>query len=182
MPPGSTFHHISFRSTILVSYLLLLQSFTFQSINQKYQKYYFTVYLSLSDLTFASNREGINNPFIALGACLFDCVCRYSVGCALSPTWLIPWFSKLGEILVLLCCITLSSSRKKPTHAQEVALLSPSLVLLLCSDLATLQLTESAFFPGMTPWNRMFLSLSFVTSWACIGFPLKRKGWCSKVA
>src|SRR6266536_2978277 len=34
---------------------------------------YFTVYLSLSDLTFASNREGIDNPFIALGAswCLF---------------------------------------------------------------------------------------------------------------
>ena len=46
--PGSIFHHISFRSTILVSYLLSLQSFTFCSINQKYQKYYFTVYLSLS--------------------------------------------------------------------------------------------------------------------------------------
>src|SRR6266511_3317567 len=30
--PGSIFHHISFRSTIL-------QSFTFQSIDQKYQKY-----------------------------------------------------------------------------------------------------------------------------------------------
>ena len=34
---------------------------------------------------------------------------------------MIPWFSKLREILTLLCCITLSSSRKKPTHAQEVA-------------------------------------------------------------
>ena len=34
---------------------------------------YFIVYLSLSDLTFASNREGIDNPFIALVAswCLF---------------------------------------------------------------------------------------------------------------
>ena len=30
--PGSTFHHISFRSTILVSYLLSLQSFTFRSM------------------------------------------------------------------------------------------------------------------------------------------------------
>ena len=30
--PGSIFHYISFRSTIL-------QSFTFRSINQKYQKY-----------------------------------------------------------------------------------------------------------------------------------------------
>jgi hypothetical protein len=39
----------------------------------------------------------------------------------LSPTGLIPWFSKLREILTLLCCITLSSSREKPTQAQEVA-------------------------------------------------------------
>ena len=71
--PGSIFHHTSFRFTILDSYLLFLQSFTFRSMNQKYQKYLFTVYLSLSDLTFASNREGIDNPFIALGAsgCLF---------------------------------------------------------------------------------------------------------------
>ena len=60
---------------------------------------------SLSDLTFANNREGIDNPFIALGAswCLFVQVfgglrvvsyCRYSVACALSPTGLIPWFPK----------------------------------------------------------------------------------------
>src|SRR4051812_49148114 len=47
--PGSIFHHISFRSTILVSYLLSLQSFTFRSINQKHQKYYFSVYPSISD-------------------------------------------------------------------------------------------------------------------------------------
>ena len=30
------------------------------------------------------------------------CLCRYSVTCALSPTGLIPWFSKLREILTLL--------------------------------------------------------------------------------
>ena len=62
--PGYIFHHISFWSTIL-------QSFTFRSINQKPQNIYFIfclVYLSLSDLTFPSDREGIDNPFIALGA------------------------------------------------------------------------------------------------------------------
>ena len=41
--------------------------------------------------------------------------------CALSPTGLIPWFSNRGKYLSLLCCITLSSSRKKPTQGQEVA-------------------------------------------------------------
>src|SRR5215216_479369 len=66
MAPGSIFQHISFRSTIL-------QSFTFQSINQKYQKY-LLYRLSISIRShFADNREGIDNPFIALGAscCLF---------------------------------------------------------------------------------------------------------------
>src|SRR3990170_5681337 len=120
MDPGSIFHHISFRSTILVSYLLSLQSFTFRSINQKYQKHYFTVYPSISDLTLQITVKGLTTPlsrWVQVGVCL----CRYLVACALSPTGLIPWFSKLREILTLLCCITLSSSREKPTQAQEVA-------------------------------------------------------------
>ena len=57
-----------------------------------------------------------------VGCKLFDCLCRYSATCSLSPTRLIHWFSKLREILTLLCYITLSSSREKPTQAQEVAL------------------------------------------------------------
>ena len=40
---------------------------------------------------------------------------------AWSPTGLIPWFSKLREILMLLYCITLSSSRENQRSAQEVA-------------------------------------------------------------
>ena len=93
MAPGSTFHHISYRSTSLVSYLFSLQSFTFRSINQKYQKYYFTVYPSLSDLTLQITMNGLTTPL----SCWFQvgvCLCRYSVACALSPTGLIPWFSK----------------------------------------------------------------------------------------
>ena len=53
-------------------------SYIFRSINQKTQKYLTEfylllcfrnlLYLSLSDLTFASDREGIDKPFIALGA------------------------------------------------------------------------------------------------------------------
>ena len=91
--PGSIFHHISFWSIILVSDLLSLQSFIFRSINQKYQKYYFVVYPSLSDLTLQITMKGLTTPlscWVQLGVCL----CRYSVACALSPTGLIPWFSK----------------------------------------------------------------------------------------
>ena len=77
MDPGSIFHHISFRSTIFhhISFQsTILQSFIFRSINQKPTNILSFVYLSLSDLTFACNREGIDNPFIALGAsCLIVC-------------------------------------------------------------------------------------------------------------
>ena len=71
--PGSIFHHISSRSTILVSYLLSLQSFNFCSINQKYQKYYFTIYPSLSDLTLQITLKGLTTPLShwVQGWCLF---------------------------------------------------------------------------------------------------------------
>ena len=42
---------------------------------------------------FANNHEGIDNPLPCwVQVCI--CLCRYSVTCALSPTGLIPWFSK----------------------------------------------------------------------------------------
>ena len=119
MTPGSTFHHISFRSTISVSYFLYFAIFTFCSINQKYQKYYFTVYPSLSDLTLQITVKGLTTPlsrWLQVGVCL----CRYSVTCMLSPTGLIHWFSKAEGNTYSTCCITLSSSREKPTQAQEV--------------------------------------------------------------
>ena len=59
MAPGSIFYHISFQSTFICI-------FTFRMYIVKYQKYIFLIILSLSDLTFASGREGIDNPFIAL--------------------------------------------------------------------------------------------------------------------
>ena len=87
MAPWSIFHHISFRSTILVFYLLPLQSFTFHSINQKYQKYYFTVYPSLSHLTLRITLKGLTTPLsrrLQVGVCL----CRYSVGCRVVSYWI----------------------------------------------------------------------------------------------
>ena len=53
----------------------------------------YLILLSLSDLTFASYREGIDNPFIALlrGSCLFVLVRGTFEE---PPTGLISWFSK----------------------------------------------------------------------------------------
>ena len=50
-------------------------------------------YLSLSDLTLQITVKGLTTPlsrWVQVGVCL----CTYSVACALSPTGLIPWFSK----------------------------------------------------------------------------------------
>ena len=63
-------YYISF---IYIASRLLFAIFTFQSIQQKYQKIF--ILLSLLDLTFASDREGIDNPFIAL-------VARFLIVCA----------------------------------------------------------------------------------------------------
>ena len=55
----------------LLSYKLSIYFFcifTFCIYIIKYQKYIYLILLSLLDLTFASGREGIDNPFIALVA------------------------------------------------------------------------------------------------------------------
>ena len=105
MAPGSISYHICFQSTFICI-------FTFCIYIIKYQKYIYLIILSLSDLTFASGHEGIDNPFIALVASsLFVCVGLWD----LLRSLLLDWYlgsQKLREILTLLCCITLSSSRK----------------------------------------------------------------------
>ena len=57
--PGSIFHHISFQSIFTLQSLLSIFIIKIPKI---------LILLSLSDLTFASNREGIDNPLITSGA------------------------------------------------------------------------------------------------------------------
>ena len=91
MAPGSIFHHISFRSTIL-------QSFTFLSINQKYQKYF----LSRLSISIRSHfckwpwRDW--QPIYRVGCKLFDYLCRYDL-CVVSY-WIDKLVLKLREILI----------------------------------------------------------------------------------
>ena len=117
MAPESLFRYIKVFSSVLSNLVYYFAIFTFQSIHQKYQKYllYYLYQISLLRVTV----KGLTTP-LSCWLHVFDCLCRYSVTCASSPTGLIPWFSKLMEILTLCCCITLSSSREKPTQAQEV--------------------------------------------------------------
>ena len=87
--------------------------FILQSLlSNLYHKNTKNILLSLSDLTFASGREGIDNPFISLVArFLFVCVGTRRLACNLLLDWYLG-SQKLREILTLLCCITLSSSRE----------------------------------------------------------------------
>ena len=119
MAPGSIFHHISFRS-------ILFCNLYFPIYTTKIPKRF--ILLSLLDLTFASDREGIDNPFIAL-------VARFFIVCAgtrrLACNLLLDWYlgsQKLREILTLLCCITLSSSREnqRMLKRQQEVFLAPS--------------------------------------------------------
>ncbi len=107
-------YNISFQSTIFAI-------FYFPIYKPKIPKIFTLPFIYLYHISLLQvTVKGLTTPlsrWVQVGVCL----CRYSVTCALSPTGLIPWFSKLREILTLLCCITLSSSREKPTQAQEVA-------------------------------------------------------------
>ena len=104
MAPGSTLHHISFRSTLFCNLYFLIYIIKIPKI--------FILLLSLSDLTFASGLEGIDNPFIALVA-RFLFVCAGTRDLRVTSYWIDTLvLKKLREILTLLCCITLSSSRK----------------------------------------------------------------------
>ena len=72
--PRVYLHHINL---LLLSYFLcyLLCLYFTLHLYHKNTKNIYLILLSLSDLTFASGREGIDNPFIALVASyLFVCV------------------------------------------------------------------------------------------------------------
>ena len=107
--PGSILHHISLSSTCQFLSPFILQSL-FSNLYNKIPKIF--ILLSLSDLTFSSGREGIDNPFIVLVArFLIVCVGTRRFACSLLLDWYLG-SQKLREILTLLCCITLSSSRE----------------------------------------------------------------------
>ena len=105
MAPGSIYYHICFQSTFICI-------FTFCIYITKYQKYIYFIILSLLDLTFASGREGIDNPFIALVASSqFVCVGAWDFWGA--SYWIDTLVLKTeGNTYATLCCITLSSSGK----------------------------------------------------------------------
>ena len=105
MAPGSISYHICFQS-------IFICIFTFCIYLIKYQKYIYLIILSLLDLTFASGREWIDNPFIALVASSqFVCVGVWDFSGA--SYWIDTLVLKTeGNTYATLCCITLSSSRK----------------------------------------------------------------------
>ena len=72
MGPESILHHINLPST---SYFLRRLFFAFFTFSLYYKNTKNIILSYLSDLTFVSDREGIDNPFIALVArILFFCV------------------------------------------------------------------------------------------------------------
>ena len=113
MAPGSIFHHINLPT--------LSYSFAFYFTLHLYHKNTKNIILSyLSDLTLVSDRVGIDNP-LSRWLRGFICLCRCE---GLVRGLLLDWYlgsQKLREILTLLCCITLSSSRENQRSAQEVA-------------------------------------------------------------
>ena len=71
--PGSLFYYLTSLFHYIASCLLFCNLY-FPIYTTKIPKI-FTL-LSLLDLTFASDREGIDNPFNCVGCKVLDCLCR----------------------------------------------------------------------------------------------------------
>ena len=119
MAPGSC------SNTYAISYHICFQStficiFTFCIYIRKYQKYIYLILLSLLDLTFASGREGIDNPFIALVASLrFVCVGAWDFLGA--SYWIDTLVLKTKGNTYATLVASPSPLRGKPTQAQDIA-------------------------------------------------------------
>ena len=115
--PRVYLHHINLPTLSCFLFILLCFYFTLHI----YHKSTKNIVLSyLSDLTLVSDRVGIDNP-LSRWLRGFICLCRCE---GLVRGLLLDWYlgsQKLREILTLLCCITLSSSRENQRSAQEVA-------------------------------------------------------------
>ena len=108
----------------LLSYLLSIYFicfFTFCIYIIIYQKYIYLIILSLLNLTFASAREGIDNPFIALVASsLFVCVGAWDFWGA--SYWIDTLVLKNWGKYLCYCAASSSPLRGKPTQARDVAM------------------------------------------------------------
>ena len=101
---------ISFTSYSFPIYYFAI--FYFPIYKPKIPKIFTLLFIYLYQISLSQvNVKGSTTP-LSHWVQVVDCLCRYLVTSALYPTGLIPWFSKLREILTLLCCITLSSSRE----------------------------------------------------------------------
>ena len=119
MAPGSLFHYIESRLH-LASFYLLFCSLYFPIYKPKIPKIFTLPFIYLYQISLLQvTVKGLTTP-LSRWVQLVDCLCRYLVTFALSPTGLIPWFSKLREILTPLLHHPFLF-KGKPTHAQEVA-------------------------------------------------------------
>ena len=118
MAPGSIFIILIFQHLVISFAFILLCIF-----KQKYQKYYPIISIR------SHSRKWPWRDWQSLyrvGCEVLVCLCRYEgFECSLQLDWYLG-SQKLREILTLLCCITLSSSRENQRSAQKVAFNHPS--------------------------------------------------------
>ena len=150
MAPGSISYHICFQSTFICIFIFYIYII-------KYQKYIYLIILSLSDLTFASGREGIWQPLYRVGCEFFVCLCRFVGHVEKPPTGLIPWFSITEGNTYATLLHHPFLFKGKPTQCSR-----GSIYRLLEQEFVLKDSSSSSKMPAM--------------SWACVGFPWRGKG------
>ena len=97
MAPGSILHHISSHQPANFCRHSLFCNLYFPIYKPKIPKVFtlpFVYFIYLYQISLLQvTVKGLTTP-LSRWVQVIDCLCRYSATCALSPTGLIPWFSK----------------------------------------------------------------------------------------
>ena len=152
--PGSFSYHICFQSTFICI-------FTFLHLYHKIPKIYLSYHTIFIRSHFRKWPWRDWQPLYRVGCEFFVCLCRFA---GLVRSLLLDWYlasEKLREILTLLCCITLSSSRKTNTSSRR----SKKDFWRRCRG----GLCSSQDIPST---HHKLISLAFTLFASCLSFPL----------
>ena len=141
MVPGYIFHHTCFQS-------ILFCNLYFQSISKKIPKIFILLLSSLSDISLASGREGIDNPFIALVArFLFVCVGTRWVARGLTKKNTLPWwyvFVTVGHVFCHACTSMTILCKNQNSHTCAVVEVFHDITKIIITKVFTSMMINAA--------------------------------------
>ena len=168
---GPRVYLLSYKFSIYFYWHLLFSNLYHKNTKKIFILSYYLYQISLLQVSL----KGLTTPLSRWlrGSCLFV---QARGTCEEPPTGLIPWFSKLREILMLLCCITVAGEVFAQVKTYQVPITNSSPSHYIISHLPLVFLSHTSALPFYSPslFGLPFSHLLFVCS--CVGLLVCRDG------